>query len=122
MQINFSTENTSLATIGTYISLIMTLNYILYFFINGFRQYKSQQSKYRAMYFFCIPLFLTIIYGFFRQLNMIINDNVDFSIKNSLIIVFYIISIYAIITDTYYQFWRKNWLSNEIDNVTKEEI
>lgn len=110
MAIDFSTEDSSVNTIGTYIGLLFTINYIIYFFINGLRHFYSKKSKYRFMYFISITLSLFIITGLISQLNLITNNNVTFSIENILIIMYYLISVYSIIIEIKYQFRRKNWI------------
>ena len=89
-------------------SILLMGNYSVYFFISGLRQYRSQQPKFRLLYFASLPLSAAIIYFSSVRfagwpMKTFFSDN-----ENIFLFINFVVAIYAIIVDTYYQLRRKN--------------
>ncbi|MDP1746777.1 MAG: hypothetical protein Q8L90_14475 [Bacteroidota bacterium] len=116
--LDFSTEDSIAKVLATYIGFFIALNYIVYLFLSGIRQYKSQHSKYRIMYYFAIPL---MVYSIIRYLGMfltIFSEGYLFTLNNILVFSFYTLTTYTITIETYYQFGRKKEINNNIEKLS----
>ena len=99
-----SSLKASAHTTGTYIAVLVFLNFVLYMLINGIRQLKNLNIKYKAMYIIELFFALILLITWIPQI-IAVNNHWDFYIITTEL--FFIITIYYIIVDFRFFFFRK---------------